>query len=155
MTDQEQLNDILKSISADLALDDDNECQVETDAGEECLVSLIEQTGQLVLSVPLVTTTEADRFDMFREALIVNDDLTLTGSARICFSPEQGMLMLRHATMAEGHDRASFEALLASVLELGNEMTGHLQSDDTVAGAGIEPEQPLIDSGYGPGIIVA
>lgn len=153
MAIRDQVNQLLAQFADELALDDDDECQLETDEGEECLVSAIEETGQMALSVPLVPLTDVDVFGLLREALIINNSVTLTGSSRICYDPDQDMLLLRCIIAADGLDKAGFAALLGSFLDLAAEMTSHLQYGESLSDrdAG-EPEQP--PPGNDPGIIV-
>lgn len=154
MAIRDQLNELLQQFSEELSLDDDDECQIETDDGEECLVSAIEETGQLALAAPLVPLTDVDPFELFREALVINNSLTLTGSARVCYDFEQEMLLLRSATAADGLDKAAFAALLGSFLDLAAEMTSHLQYGQSLTDDGdVEPEKPPIAGGRDPGII--
>lgn len=155
MAIRDQLNDVLARFSKELSLDDDDECQIETDSGEECLVSALEETGQFALSVPLVPLTDVDAVALFREALVINNSLTLTGSARICYDPEQDMLLLRASTAAEGIDEAAFAALLGSFLDLAAQMTSHLQYGESLSGSGeAEPEAAPAGRGNAPSITV-
>ena len=154
MTAYERLNEILKTIPGEFQLDEDGECQIETDAGEECLISVIEQTDQIALSIPVIIVSEANQFELFREALIINDDLTLTGSSRICFSPDEAALLLRYAAPIDNLDGEGLQSLLDATLLLADEIHEHLLSGDALPASENDKVPTMIDSGYGQGIIV-
>ncbi|MCP5306207.1 MAG: type III secretion system chaperone [Chromatiaceae bacterium] len=157
MTSTTSLADILRRIDPGLVLDGDGECQIETDGGEECLISAVDETGQVVLSAPLVAVSDFSAFGLFQEALLINNDLTLTGAARICFDPDQGMLLLRYATAAEGLDEGTLEVLIDATLELAERMQVHLQAGESLFDPDGEPapaaDHPGTDIGVGANII--
>ena len=135
MDTREQLDRNLGDIRQGLALDANGECAIETDDGDEVLVSVSDATNQVVISIAVANIREDEREEMLEEALVINDDLTLTGPSRICYSRDHNMLLLRYAVDAEGLEGAELEALILAVLELAEPVRDHLLSGDTLEAA--------------------
>lgn len=149
---REQLDRILGDMRKGLGLDANGECAIETDDGDEVLVSVSEETNQAVLSVAVSNLREDEREEMLEEALVINDDLTLTGSARICYSRDHDMLLLRYAVDAENLESAELEALIVAILELAEFVRDHLLSGDSLEadaeGDGEAPPEHEIPPGF-------
>ena len=127
---REALQELGKTLETSLDLDEDGECQIDTGAGDEILISAIDEMDLVCLLVPLLTVSEAQQDRLFQEALTINLDLTLTGTTRIGF--DGGGLALCDALPAEGLDAGALWASVETVTLLGREIREHLQSGDTV-----------------------
>ena len=155
MDTREHLNRVLGEIQQSLALDANGECAIETSDGDEVLVSVSDDTDQAVVSIPVANLRGDEREEMLEEALVINDDLTLTGPSRICYSREHDMLLLRYAVDAETIESAELEAVIVAVLELAEPIRDHLLSGGALeADAESDTEDPP-DGEFPPGSIRA
>lgn len=127
---REALQELGQTLETDLDLDEDGECQLDTGAGDEILISAIDEMDMVCLLVPLLTVSEAQRERLLQEALMVNLDLTLTGTTRIGYDGEG--LALCEALPVEGLDAGVLWASVETVILLGREIREHLQSGGTV-----------------------
>lgn len=136
MTALQELRGALKELGEHLSLDldipEDGECVIDTGMGDEALISCWEETDQVRLSVPLLATEPEDFPRVAREALLINDDLTLTGTARIGLSPPDDTLILTFSMPASNLDAGILWGAIEPLLLLGREIRGHLRSGDTV-----------------------
>ena len=136
MTALQELRGALKELGEHLNLDldmpEDGECVIDTGMGDEALISCLEETSQVRLSVPLLATEPEDFAQVAREALLINDDLTLTGTARIGLSPPDDTLILTFSMPASDLDAGILWGAIEPLLLLGREIRGHLRSGDTV-----------------------
>lgn len=125
------LRDALAAIGEDLGLDldlpDDGACVLETGDGDEILVHAPDDDGSVRLSVPLLSPAEDERAHLYREALLINDDLSLTGTARIGLSDEGEMLSLTHGMTESEIDPARLWAVIEACLLLAREIRTHLR----------------------------
>ena len=127
---REALQELGKTLETVLDLDEDGECQLDTGAGDEILISAIDEMDMVCLLVPLLTVSEAQRERLLQEALMINLDLTLTGATRIGHDGEG--LVLCNAAPAEGLDADVLWASVETTILLGREIREHLQSGGTV-----------------------
>ena len=136
MTALQELRGALKELGEHLNLDldipEDGECVIDTGMGDEALISCLEETSQVRLSVPLLAIEPEDFAQIAREALLINDDLTLTGTARIGLSPPDDTLILTFSMPASDLDAGILWGAIEPLLLLGREIRGHLRSGDTV-----------------------
>ena len=127
---REALQELGKTLETSLDLDEDGECQLDTGAGDEILISAIDEMDMVCLLVPLLTLSEAQRERLLQEALTINLDLTLTGTTRIGYDGEG--LVLCDALPAEGLDAGVLWASVETTILLGREVREHLQNGGTV-----------------------
>ena len=136
MTALQELRGALKELGEHLSLDldipEDGACVIDTGMGDEALISCLEETNQVRLSVPLLATEPEDFDRVAREALLINDDLTLTGTARIGLSPPDDTLILTFSMPVSDLDAGLLWGAIEPLLLLGREIRGHLRSGDTV-----------------------
>ena len=136
MTALQELRGALKELGEHLNLDldipEDGECVIDTGMGDEALISCLEETSQVRLSVPLLAIEPEDFAQVAREALLINDDLTLTGTARIGLSPPDDTLILTFSMPVSNLDAGILWGAIEPLLLLGREIRGHLRSGDTV-----------------------
>ncbi|MEM7528456.1 MAG: CesT family type III secretion system chaperone [Pseudomonadota bacterium] len=130
---EELVGEISALIGADLALDPDGECQLETDLGEEALLSPAQDADMIVVTVPLVELPEKDREALLIETLVVNSELALTGTARIAIAMPEGMFVLRHGVDVAEATATGLLALADRMIALGAEISQHLVSGRHVA----------------------
>ena len=127
---REALQELGKTLETSLELDEDGECQLDTGAGDEILISAVDEMDMVCLLVPLLTLSEAQRESLIQEALTINLDLTLTGTTRIGY--DGWGLVLCDALPAEGLDASMLWASIETTILLGREIREHLQSGGTV-----------------------
>ena len=127
---REALQELGKTLETSLELDEDGECQLDTGAGDEILISAVDDVDMVCLLVPLLTLSEAQRERLIQEALTINLDLTLTGTTRIGY--DGGGLVLCDALPAEGLDAGMLWASVETTILLGREIREHLQSGGTI-----------------------
>ena len=136
MTALQELRGALKELGEHLNLDldipEDGECVIDTGMGDEALISCLEETSQVRLSVPLLAIEPEDFAQVAREALLINDDLTLTGTARIGLSPPDDTLILTFSMPVSNLDAGLLWGAIEPLLLLGREIRGHLRSGDTI-----------------------
>ena len=136
MTALQELRGALKELGEHLKLDldmpDDGDCVIDTGMGDEVAISSMDETDQICLAVPLLATEPADFARVAREALLINDDLTLTGTARIGLSPPDDTLILTFSMPASDLDAGVLWGAIEPLLLLGREIRGHLRDGDTI-----------------------
>ena len=126
------LDELGKHLDLELEVPDDGECVIDTGMGDEVLISGLDEAGLVRLAVPLLAVEPEDFAQVSREALLINDDLTLTGTARIGLSPPDDTLILTFSMPASGLDAGVLWGAIEPLLLLGREIREHLRSGATV-----------------------
>lgn len=126
------LDELGKHLDLELEIPDDGECVIDTGMGDEVLISGLDEADLVRLAVPLLAVDPEDFAQVAREALLINDDLTLSGTARIGLSPPDDTLILTYAMPASDLDAGVLWGAIEPLLLLGREIREHLRSGDTV-----------------------
>ena len=106
------------------------------------------------LAVPLIALSEGETARLFREALAINDDLSLTGAARIGLSASGDMLVLTHAVSEDEIAPDYLWGTIEAALLLAREIRGHLRSDNSIADAAADTEdRPAEPPAAGPSVL--
>ena len=126
------LEELGKYLDLELDIPEEGECVIDTGLGDEVLISGMDEMDQVRLAVPLLSIEPEEYARVSREALLINDDLTLSGSARIGLSQPDDTLILAFSMPVAGLDAGVLWGAIEQLLLLGREIRGHLQSGDTV-----------------------
>lgn len=132
---QSLLGEIGREIGEELRLDADGECQVETDLGDEIVITAVDEAGMVVVSLPIapVPADDAAAGALLREAMTINDDLALTGGTCLCLAPGHDMMVLRGAVEASALDAAALWQRMTLMVPLADEMREHLVRGERLA----------------------
>jgi len=145
-TDRHAVDALLGMVGAEigtpLALDDDNECIVARDDGQEVILALGDDASALFVMAPLISSGHDRREELFAWLLEVNMEDELTRGTTIGLDRATDTLVLRYRLPLEGLSGVELAGLLSNLFTVIDEMTAAIVAERDALSGG-EPEPPL------------
>ena len=110
-------------IGTPLSLNDDDECILERDDGQEIVISLSKTAEKVILIAPLPPAPEEDREPLYAWLLEQNLADAMTGGATIGLDRSSDLLALRFHLSIDGLDSVQLENVLTNLFGVADELT--------------------------------
>ncbi|MEM8547857.1 MAG: CesT family type III secretion system chaperone [Pseudomonadota bacterium] len=135
------LAELGRAYDAEIALDREGNCVIEDDAGNECLLSVIDSGCHFLLTSELTRLDSTSEHALLRRALILNGDLDTTGGACVSYVEDRKVFIVHRVNSVRGLSFENFRGLVEDFLDTVADIEERLGEDPTPATAHLPTER--------------